>query len=510
MSKAPGKKTGPPGAAGQPVKGQPNWLLILLWGITFFLLLQMLNKKSEAPQHPHTLPENLALLQQQCHDLQEATALKTLDEIKTQINEVEGNLDNSVKQKKLEPVDAANQKQTLETELFDSTMLTSDVELRAGELHAKQSDGSDYKRFDTAYNTLLVPAESKWGQTQFWSRLVTVTDEHNLSQEVTGVQLYTRAVADLSAANKTSLVMGFLPGYQLIDWLVHLTGANPGFSYWFAPLLLAVLVRAAIWPLTQKQLMFGRQASQLTPMLNEIKVKYKADQQMSQKKTMELYAEYGINPFASCGPLFVQMPVFWVVYGCMLKYKFEFQKGTFLWITQHSHAVHPFFAPNLGMKDTLLILIYGVTLLVSTLLTPVSDPTQVRQQRTMGISMSLIFPIMMLTGAYQVPSAFVLYWTFTNVVATIQSLRAYYLLPKPPLVKVNTATGGVIPTKTKTSFMDRMREKYEEEMRRKEELTGDKDKKDDDPPGGAPAPKPKPTSPPKAPGSGKQTPKRRK
>ena len=62
----------------------------------------------------------------------------------------------------------------------------------------------------------------------------------------------------------------------------------------------------------------------------------------------------------------------------------------------------------------------------------------------MGVGVAVIFTIFMFTGAFPVPAAFVLYWIFTNVLATLQSMRAYRL-PLPPLVKVNAANGGVFP-----------------------------------------------------------------
>ena len=63
----------------------------------------------------------------------------------------------------------------------------------------------------------------------------------------------------------------------------------------------------------------------------------------------------------------------------------------------------------------------------------------------MGIGISCLFTFFMFTGAFPVVSGFVLYWTFTNIFATVQSLRAYRL-PLEPLQKVNTKDGGVYPT----------------------------------------------------------------
>ena len=162
-------------------------------------------------------------------------------------------------------------------------------------------------------------------------------------------------------------------------------------------------------------------------------------------KVMELYKEYGINPMAGCGPALLQMPLFLAIYQCMLYYKFEFQKGTFLWINPStSAATNGFVAPNLGERDYILLVLYGASMIATTLLTPVSDPSNAKQQRLMGVGIAIFFTFLMFTGVFPVPAAFVLYWIFTNVMATAQSLRAYRL-PLPPLEKKVTKPGGVYP-----------------------------------------------------------------
>ena len=83
-----------------------------------------------------------------------------------------------------------------------------------------------------------------------------------------------------------------------------------------------------------------------------------------------------------------------------------------------------------------------------------NDPAE---RRGMGIAVSLIFTVFMFTGAIPVVAGFVLYWTFTNILATAQSLRAYRM-PMPPLVKVNAQGGGVLPRPASKwqQMMDRM------------------------------------------------------
>ncbi|HWA83868.1 MAG TPA: YidC/Oxa1 family membrane protein insertase [Fimbriimonadaceae bacterium] len=321
------------------------------------------------------------------------------------------------------------------------------------------SPGEEGKQIPSAeLNPTVLPA-SNWVADGPGTYKVLDRDAQQLAQtmpsggpppQVSGKELYDRLVADIAARNQTELVYGIFPGYKIIDSLVHLTGANPGFSYAFAAFLLALIVRLIVFPLVQKQLMWGRKMQQLAPLLKEIREKYTKDGKMTnqaefQQRSMALYSEYGINPMAGCLPAAIQFPLFITVYQFMLHYQFAFQRGTFLWINPNtSAATHGFLAPTLGHRDYILIVIYGITMIISTLLMPVSDPTQIRQQKLMGVAMGLIFTVMMFTGAFPTPAAFVLYWVFTNLLATAQSLRAYRL-PMPPLEKVNTKAGGIFP-----------------------------------------------------------------
>lgn len=261
-------------------------------------------------------------------------------------------------------------------------------------------------------------------------------------------QLYDQIVKELDSRYHTELVWGLFPGYQLIDFLVNISGKNPNFSYALAALLLAVVVRAIVWPLNQRQLMWSRKMQMLAPLSAELKKSCtdkagNLDQQQFQVKQMGLYREYGINPMLGCLPALAQMPFFLMIYQCMLHYRFEFKDGYFLWINPDlSAATNGFIGKSLGETDYILIVVYGVSMLISTLLAPVTDINNIRQQRIMGIVVALMVSGMMFL--YPLPSAFVLYWIFTNVLSTLQSLRAYRL-PAPPLEKVNAAGGGVFP-----------------------------------------------------------------
>jgi YidC/Oxa1 family membrane protein insertase len=408
---------------------KPNFLLTLAWSIALYMVLTMVcNQQQKQSGPPPTADQLWAEMK--------ADNAKNLDiSIAKVRGPYESALDALVKAKKMTP-------QEEQAKLVQANILIADTQLKDGIAL------NDTGRIRNAFYTLAKNQRQYLGQ-PVWNTVYPVADYSNSKlygwKAWSGQRLYEKITTVLAARNKAEPVWGFIPGYQIIDALVALTGRIPGFSYAFAGFLLAFLVRAIVFPLSQKQIMYGRQMSQLTPLLREIKEKYKDDQVQANQKIMELYREYGVNPMAGCAPLLVQMPFFFSIYQCMLHYQFTFEKGTFLWINPESsiHS-HGFFAANLGQMDITLTIIYGISMVVSTLLMPVTDPTQVKQQRLMGVGMSVVVTFFMFTGAVPVVSGFVLYWTFTNMLATAQSLRAYRL-PLPPLVKVNAAGGGVYP-----------------------------------------------------------------
>ncbi len=404
-----------------------NFLQTALLVTTLFLGYQIFFGNMNKPPDPRTSQQILQEMQVMQSELRDV-------DIQTQLPLYESKLGEDVKGKKITQDQADQLKLAAET-------MAADTKYKSG----VQRD--DSTKLTMAFMSLVGKHRSLQGKPE-WTTPVAVTvpkiektrQQFPYSQISPG-ELYDQTVVALSKANKTSLVWGVIPGYQLIDFLVHLTGAVPSFSYAFAALLLAIVVRAIIWPLAQRQLMWSRQMSQLQPLVKELKDRYTG--QELQIKTMELYKEYGINPMAGCVPALIQLPLFLTVYQCMLHYRFEFTKGTFLWVTpSFAPSTHGITAPNLGEMDYPLLVIYGVSMIITTLLAPVSDPSNMKQQRIMGVGIAIFFTIVMFF--WPLPSAFVLYWIFTNILSTFQSLRAYRM-PLEPLKKVNTPDGGVYP-----------------------------------------------------------------
>lgn len=285
-----------------------------------------------------------------------------------------------------------------------------------------------------------------------WSQEFAVAPDERLpGGRYSAGRLYDAMVKDLIARNQQQSVWG-LPGYRLVDGLVALTGRVSGISYWVAAFLLALAVRVIVFPLAEKQFRWGRQIQQLQPKLRELQQKHGvkpgtiAPPEVTQQlhaETMALYKQYGVSPFSGCLPALIQLPLFLFVYQCMLLYRFEFTKGTFLWIAPGAQSQGWLqLAPNLGQIDFPLIFLYGVSMVVSQFLMPVSDPANMRQQRIMGLVVAVVVSGMMFF--YPVPSAFILYWLFANVLATTHALWAYRK-PVAELTPVQSTAGGLIP-----------------------------------------------------------------
>jgi YidC/Oxa1 family membrane protein insertase len=231
--------------------------------------------------------------------------------------------------------------------------------------------------------------------------------------------------------------------YQVIDVLVRLTGKNPSFSYALALILLAVLVKIGLWPLTIRQYASMREMQALQPLIKELQKKYQKAE--LQQKTMDLYKQHKVNPFAGCFTSLLQIPFLIMIFNAIRQYEIAFGRGHFLWIgSPMSHDAprlmgEPILARSLAHPDVPLLAMYAVTNYVTMKLTPATDPQQQQQQNTMAVMMSGLLFWMFLT--YKWSSAFVLYWLALNIFSIWQQ---YHYVFKPH--KARMAAGKSLPT----------------------------------------------------------------
>jgi YidC/Oxa1 family membrane protein insertase len=224
--------------------------------------------------------------------------------------------------------------------------------------------------------------------------------------------------------------------YQIINTLVNLTGRHP-YSYSIALIALAVMVKLILLPFTKKQYKAQREMQRMQPLIKELQKKYKGVE--LNQKTMELYKEHKVNPFAGCGPTLLQLPFLIFIFTAIREYEYAFANGHFLWIGSPLSAQYPhIFAPNLAMPDVPLLVMYTLTNYITMRMSPAMDPQQQQQQNTMALMTSGIFFYMFLS--YKWSSAFVLYWFALNLLSIWQQYEYIY---KPH--KERLRSGGDVP-----------------------------------------------------------------
>ncbi|WP_424769359.1 YidC/Oxa1 family membrane protein insertase [Paenibacillus sp. sgz302251] len=182
-----------------------------------------------------------------------------------------------------------------------------------------------------------------------------------------------------------------------------------GNSYGLAILLLTIIVRTLILPLTLKQYRSSKAMQALQPEMAEIKKKYKDNPQKQQEETMKLFQKHQVNPMAGCLPLIVQMPIFIALYNAIY-WNPDIREHTFLWL-------------QLGEKDPYYIL----PILAAATTYIQSKMMQKQQTQTMpGMGMMLaIFPVLIFVMAISFPAALPLYWVYSNIYTIIQNYFLY-------------------------------------------------------------------------------------
>ena len=283
---------------------------------------------------------------------------------------------------------------------------------------AKGKNNNQYQ----AYQTLNVLLNTFNKHRDVLAESLTTEEVREVQQTVAAAEkLKTEVAKDLNEQKSKQIL------YKVMDFFVGITGRIPWFSYWFAIIVVTVLVKIIITPLTKAQFKSMKEMQKIAPLIKEIQAKHKGDQQTIGKKTMDLYKEHHINPFASCLPLLVQMPVLMFLYYMIQSYEFQFVKGTFLWIGSGLSHLTSFPIPfkqgglvwftagNMAEPDLILVVLYMISMYISTKLSSV-DPTQAEQQKMMAI----VMPLMLAFIFASFPSAFLLYWLVFNILQTAQ------------------------------------------------------------------------------------------
>lgn len=195
-------------------------------------------------------------------------------------------------------------------------------------------------------------------------------------------------------------------------------------NYGISIIILTIIIKAALFPLTRKSQISMFRMQQLQPMINQLKGKYKHDKQRMGKEQMLLFKKYGVNPMSGCFPMLMQLPIFFALFRT-LQLSFEMRQAPFfLWIKDLSRPdtllTLPFSIPFLGSSLNILPLIMTAASFVQMKMTPKAptmDPQAQAQQKMMSF-----MPIMFAFILYSMPSGLTLYWTISTSLSIIESI----------------------------------------------------------------------------------------
>jgi YidC/Oxa1 family membrane protein insertase len=204
-----------------------------------------------------------------------------------------------------------------------------------------------------------------------------------------------------------------------------------GAPWWLAIVMLTVVVRTLLFPVTYRQVQSMRKMQELKPDMDRIKADHKDDVPKQREEIARLYQERKVNPLGGCLPIFVQIPLFLVLYYTIRQFdKLDsFQTGGLFWFT------------DLTLADPLFILpvAYVLTMMASQEL---AMRNTVAQQKHIMRLMPIVFGFFLA----RFPSGLFVYWVTSNLITFCQNYLIYRRAPHSSPPRKTTRQPPKIPT----------------------------------------------------------------
>lgn len=230
--------------------------------------------------------------------------------------------------------------------------------------------------------------------------------------------------------------------YQpLLNALAFLVSVIPGGDVGLAVIILTILVKIALLPLSHRSIESQAEMSRLAPELNKIK-KSGASKEEQAKQTFELYKIHKVNPFSGCLLVLIQIPIIFALYYVFFK-GINFDTGLLYSFVHIPSEVNMIFIGmvNVTEKSLVLAVLAGLTQFLQAYFMPkpvVSSDSgnsfQDNFAKSMHMQMKYIFPFVVAFIAYTISGAVALYWITSNVFMTLQQI--YVKKKEFPLVVI--------------------------------------------------------------------------
>lgn len=236
-------------------------------------------------------------------------------------------------------------------------------------------------------------------------------------------------------------------------------------------LILVILLRIVLLPLSYKSYLSMAKMKVLKPELDEIKEKFGEDMTKVQQEQLKLYQQAGVNPISGCIPILLQMPILFAMFY-LFPNSIELRQQSFLWAddlsTYDSIINLPFTIPFYGNHVSLFTLLMTISTLVITW-----QNNQVSSVQGPMKSMSYIMPVVFLFVLNSFPAGLSFYYFMSNIITFGQQAIIRRFVDEGKIKRImdehrrTMAAGGG----KKSKFMSKLEEamKASEESRKKSE-----------------------------------------
>lgn len=263
----------------------------------------------------------------------------------------------------------------------------------------------------------------------------------------------------------------------LFNFLTSLLGVKG-----LAIIILTLLVKLALYPLTYKMLYSQTKMAMLKPQMDALKKKFKDDQSQFQMETMKLYREFGVNPLGGCIPVLLQMPIWFALYR-FFPASIEFRQVGFLWATDLSSydAVIwlPWELPFYGQHVSLFTLLWVVSTIAYTYYNmKIMDMSSMGGANAQMMKyMQFIMPVFFLFFFNNFASGLTCYLVFSNLLNVAQTIvTKNYIIDKDKIMAEMEAHRK--KPKKKSGFQSRLEEALKQQQALAEQRkAASKDKK---------------------------------
>ena len=286
----------------------------------------------------------------------------------------------------------------------------------------------DFAGYRTKYfGVFFVPQKSDMVELYKYPSLTRAGVDINITQDI-NLEKNKLYLGPLDYTSVEALGVGLeekILGWQWlssVSWLVYsimilLYGLIP--NYGVVVVLFAVLIKLVTYPLMAKQLRSSKKMQEISPIMNNIKIKYKNNPTLQQQKMAALFQEHKINPLAGCLPLLIQMPVLMSVF-MVFRNTIDFRGDSFVfWINDLSAADTLFSVGEIPINILPFLMSASMyyTMKLSSASQPAGgDPAQEATQQMM----KYMFPGMMFFLFYSFPSGLNLYYLCFNIMQIAQ------------------------------------------------------------------------------------------